>query len=38
MSSPWPGGARVDGVTPAWLPASGGFDRFDVRSRFHSGD
>ena len=33
-----PAGARVDGVTPAWLPASGGLDRFAVRSRFHCGD
>jgi acylphosphatase len=33
-----PGGALVDGVTAIWSVATGGFDRFDVRSAWHGGD
>jgi acylphosphatase len=33
-----PGGARVDRVEEVWLPASGGFDGFRVRSGAHRGD
>jgi len=33
-----PPGARVEGVDETWLPATGAFDRFGVRSAGHSGD
>jgi acylphosphatase len=33
-----PPGARVERVDEAWLPATGTFDRFGVRSGAHSGD
>lgn len=33
-----PPGARVDRVVSSWLPASGGFARFGVRSAGHRGD
>ncbi len=33
-----PPGAHVDGVAATWLPATGGFDRFDVRFGGHGGD
>ena len=33
-----PPGARVANVEAAWLPSTGGFDRFGVRSGAHSGD
>ncbi|HKG55758.1 MAG TPA: acylphosphatase [Candidatus Limnocylindrales bacterium] len=33
-----PGGARVDRVTETWMPATGRFEGFRVRSSAHSGD
>ena len=33
-----PRGARVERVASSWLPASGGFARFGVRSAGHRGD
>lgn len=33
-----PPGARVDGVSSTWLPATGAFTTFDVRSGAHRGD
>lgn len=33
-----PAGARVAGVSAAWSVATGGFDRFEVRSGSTSGD
>lgn len=33
-----PSGARVEDVAARWQPAQGGFDRFGVRARGHSGD
>jgi acylphosphatase len=33
-----PAGAAVGSVEPLWLPATGAFSRFDVRSGGHSGD
>lgn len=33
-----PSAAWVERVDVAWLPATGEFDRFDVRSGWHSGD
>jgi len=33
-----PPAARVDRVDPVWSPATGEFERFGVRSRWHSGD
>jgi acylphosphatase len=33
-----PPGARVSSVDEAWLPATGAFDRFGVRSAGHTGD
>jgi acylphosphatase len=33
-----PPGARVERVEETWLPATGAFDRFGVRSAGHSGD
>ena len=33
-----PPGARVDSVQDTWLPPTGRFDGFGVRSRGHAGD
>ncbi|MFL5680612.1 MAG: acylphosphatase [Chloroflexota bacterium] len=33
-----PHGARVDHVAETWMPATGTFDRFRVRSGSHAGD
>ena len=33
-----PPGARVERVVVTWSPATGGFDRFAIRSGWHSGD
>jgi acylphosphatase len=33
-----PPAARVDGVSIAWMPATGGFGAFGVRSGAHLGD
>jgi acylphosphatase len=33
-----PSGARVESIDERWLPATGAFDRFGVRSAGHSGD
>lgn len=33
-----PASAHVEAVSAAWSAATGGFDRFGVRSRWHSGD
>ena len=33
-----PQGASVSNVRSAWLPPTGGFDRFSVRSGGHGGD
>jgi acylphosphatase len=33
-----PSGARVERVDATWLPASGEFGRFEVRSGWHPGD
>jgi acylphosphatase len=33
-----PPGARVESVAETWFPATGGFDRFGVRSGAHRGD
>jgi acylphosphatase len=33
-----PPGARVDRLDATWSPATGGFDRFAVRSGWHTGD
>jgi acylphosphatase len=33
-----PAAALVDGVTTAWLPATGEFDAFAIRSAWHGGD
>ena len=33
-----PPAARVDVVDERWLPATGGFEHFSVRSGWHAGD
>jgi acylphosphatase len=33
-----PSGARVEDVSIRWQPARGGFERFGVRARGHTGD
>lgn len=33
-----PRGAHVEAVDEAWLPASGEFERFGIRSGWHGGD
>ena len=33
-----PAGARIDAVAPTWGAATGGFQRFEIRSGGHPGD